>query len=167
MTFVPRFLGDTIFVLQILDFTMQCPSTHLARTVNFDIVYKNFGHPSRKVLRRVRKHTRDFPYIKILTNDPICPGCAQEKITNYHFPSFNHHATCPFQLIYLDLKTFPVISYYQQKYIITFYDDFTLYGWISALTTKDKAIQVTKHFLVFVENQFHTVIQMWMSDSGG
>jgi len=51
MTFVLRFLGDTIFVLQILDFTMWYPSTHLARTVNFDTVHKHFGHPSREVLR--------------------------------------------------------------------------------------------------------------------
>jgi len=63
ITFVPRFLGDTIFVLQILNFTMQCPSTHLARTVNFDIVHKHFGHPLREVLRQARKHTRDFLYI--------------------------------------------------------------------------------------------------------
>jgi len=61
------------------------------------------------------------------------------------FSPFNHYATCLFQLIHLDLKTFPVISYYQQKYIIIFYDDFTLYRWISVLTTKDKAIQATKH----------------------
>jgi len=167
MTFVLRFLGDTTFVLQILDFTMQYPSTHLARTVDFDTVHKHFGDPSREVLRQARKHTKDFPYIEIPTNDPICPGCAQGKMTNCHFPPSNHRATCPFQLIHSDLKTFPVISYYRQKYIITFYNDFTSYGWISALTTKDKAIQATKHFLAFVENQFHTAVQMWMSDGEG
>ena len=160
MIYVPRFLDNTIFVLQILDFIMQYPSTHLARTVNFDTIHKHFGHLSREVLRQARKHTRNFPYIEISTNNPICPGCVQGKITNCHFPPSNYCSTRPFQLIYSDLKTFSVISYYQQKYIITFYDNFTSYRWISILTTKDKAIQATKHFLAFVENQFHTAVQM-------
>jgi len=86
----------------------------------------------------------------------------QGKITNRHFPLSNYCVTCSFQLIYSDLKTFPVISYYWQKYIIIFYD-----YWISVLTTKDKAIQATKHSLAFVENQFHTAVQIWMSDSRG
>jgi len=51
--------------------------------------------------------------------------------------------------------------------MITFYNDFTSHAWISALITKDKALQATKHFLVYVENQYHATVQMWMLDASG
>jgi len=51
--------------------------------------------------------------------------------------------------------------------MITFYNDFTLYAWISALTTKDKALQAMRHFLAYVENQYHATVQMWMLNAGG
>jgi len=51
--------------------------------------------------------------------------------------------------------------------MITFYDDFTSHAWISALTTKNKALQAMRHFLAYVENQYHATVHMWMSDAGG
>jgi len=88
------------------------------------------------------------------------------KMPNHCFPSSNHWAVHLFQLIHLDLKSFPVLSYYRQGYLITFYNDFTSYTLVSMLITKDKAIQATKHFLAFIKNQYHTSVQLWMSDSG-
>jgi len=35
------------------------------------------------------------------------------------------------------------------------------------LTSKDKAIQATRHFLSLIENQYHTSIKLWMTNVGG
>ena len=95
--------------------------------------------------------------------DPLCPECIQGKIPNCCFPESNHHTICPFQPVYSDLKMFSTLSYYCQKYLITFYNDFTLYVWISLLITKNKAILVTRQFLAFVKNQYHMFVQIQIS----
>ena len=106
----------------------------------------------------MRKHTINFPEIQIPKDNSVCPGCIQGKIPNQPFPASEHRANQPFQLIHSDLKTFPILSYYRQKYLIIFYDDFTSYAWISILTSKDKAIQATRQFFAFIENQYHASV---------
>jgi len=44
------------------------------------------------------------------------------------------------------------MSYYKQRYMITFYDNFILYVWMLVLTTKDKTLQAMKQFLAYIEN---------------
>jgi len=34
------------------------------------------------------------------------------------------------------------------------------------LTSKDKAIQATRHFLSLIENQYHASVKLWMTDTG-
>jgi len=149
-----------------LDWIEQQKNTHLSFAVDYETAYCHLGHPSKEALRCARENTTNFPEVKILSNDLICPGCALGKMPNRPFPPFKHQAIQPFQLIHLDLKTFPTLSYYKQKYMITFYDDFTSHTWISALTTKDKALQAIRHFIAYVENQYHATVQMWMLDTG-
>jgi len=33
------------------------------------------------------------------------------------------------------------------------------------LTSKDKAIQATRHFLSLIENQYHASVKLWMTDA--
>ena len=93
--------------------------------VNYDIMHRRFGHPSKAVLRHVQKHTQRFPEIHFPTEDCICPGCALGKMSNRAFPENPQCASKAFELVHSDLKSFPVPSYRKYKYIITFYDDFT------------------------------------------
>ena len=67
----------------------------------------------------------------------------------------------------MDLKEFPVPSYHKYKYEILYYDDFTSYAWSIGLCTKDTALQTTRQWLTFVENQYGVKVQKWKSDSGG
>jgi len=135
--------------------------------VDHKTVYCCFKHLSWEVLRHVREHTIDFPNIEIPTDNPVCSGCTLGKIPNRPFLSSWHRATCLFQLIHSDLKMFPTMSYYKQRYMIIFYDDFTSHAWISALTTKDKALQATKQFLAYIKNQYKAIVQIWILDGGG
>ena len=88
--------------------------------VNYDIMHQRFGHPSKEVLQRARKHTQCFPDIHFPTEDCVCPGCALGKMPNWAFPENERRATKPFELVHSDLKSFLVLSYRKFKYIITF-----------------------------------------------
>jgi len=92
--------------------------------VDYDIMHRRFGHPSKEVLRRAQKHMQCFPEIHFPTEDCVCPGCALGKMPNRAFPENERRASTPFELVHSDLKSFPVTSYRKFKYVITFYDDF-------------------------------------------
>ena len=82
ITFKPRMANNTIYILQTSDWLFACQSTHIAHIVDFETVHCCFGHLSCEALRHTREHTTNFPEISILSNDPICPGCAQGKMPN-------------------------------------------------------------------------------------
>ena len=50
--------------------------------VDYNIMHRRFGHPSKAVLRHAQKHTQRFPEIHFPTEDCICPGCALGKMSN-------------------------------------------------------------------------------------
>jgi len=85
MTFKPRSLMDTIYVLQILDWVQQYQNLYLKLAVNYETAYCHFRHLSWKVLRHTREHTIDFLNIEIPTDDPVCPGCVLGKMSNCPF----------------------------------------------------------------------------------
>ena len=78
-------------------------------------------------------------------------ACNWELLLPLLLACHSKHLFCPF---------------YYQRYMITFYDDYTFYTWVSMLTSKDKAIQATRHFLSLIENQYHASVKLWMTDIG-
>ena len=89
------------------------------------------------------------------------------KLSNRSFPSNQQCAICVFELIYLDLKSFPTESYHCHKYIITFVDNFTSIAWTIPLHSKDAALVSTRYFLKMVSTQFNAKVQGWISNAGG
>ena len=57
--------------------------------VDYDIMHKRLGHPSKDVISQSRKHLKGFPEdLSIPTETPVCPGCAQGKMpASAHPPS--------------------------------------------------------------------------------
>jgi len=135
--------------------------------VDYDIMHRRFGHPSKEVLQRMQKHMQHFPEIHFPTEDCVCPGCALGKMPNRAFPESERHASKPFELVHSDLKSFPVTSYRKFKYVITFYNDFTSHAWTMPLCSKAAAITAAKDFLEMVCIQHNVHIIGWMSDAGG
>jgi hypothetical protein len=81
-------------------------------TVDYDIMHMCFAHPSKDVLRHASGNTQNFPrYMSFLSNDPVCQGCAEGKITRLSFPPSPGHSKAPFDKIHMDLKEFSVQSY--------------------------------------------------------
>ncbi|PIL29084.1 hypothetical protein GSI_09132 [Ganoderma sinense ZZ0214-1] len=87
-------------------------------------------------------------------------------------PSQSHpidyrRASKPFELIHVDLKSFPVPSYHKYQHEILLYDDYSSYTWSISLRTKDNALQSTRQWFSYVETQYGAKVIKWKSDSGG
>ena len=72
----------------------------------------------------------------------------------------------PFDLIHMDLKTLPILSYHKYKYILTFLDDHTSHGWISLLKNESDMTKAIDRFIVMVSTQYKSRVQAVMSDFG-
>ena len=160
--FIPGRLGSNMYTLESLPLkglTMTC-------TLTYDIVHRHLGHPSKDMIYHACQYTWNFPDVEISNMDSICPGCAMGKLSNRSFPPSEHCATHAFELIHLDIKSFPTESYHHHWYIITFVDDYTSMAWTTPLHTKDAALVATCHFLKMVSTQFKKQVEQWMSDAG-
>ena len=151
-----------------LPFDKSALKTMTPQPIDYDIMHKRLGHPSKDVLRHARKHTPNFPSeVPTPQEDTICPGCTKGKMPNCAFPPDERRASQPFELIHSDLKSYSKESYHWYKYVITFLDDYTSYAWTTPLHTKDDALTATKHFIAMVQMQHKSQIKGWMSDAGG
>src|SRR6266702_2408415 len=143
-------------------------STSLIYNVDYDLMHRCLGHPSKEVLRHAKDHTKGFPKgINIPITTGLCPGCAQGKMPAASHPPSDTRAKARFEWIHSNLKSFPVPSYHKYKYFIVFFDDYTSFAWITLLRDKASAITALKQWLALIKNQFNTTIKEWMSDAGG
>jgi transposase InsO family protein len=167
----PLIPGHTLYWLDATSTTVEAQfiETPYIYKVDYDLMHRRLGHPSKEVLRHAKDHTKGFPDgIKIPnTSNDVCPGCAQGKMPSASHPPSITRATTPFKQIHSDLKSFPLPSYAKYKYFIVFLDDYTSYAWITLLRDKGSAITALRQWLALIKNQFDTTIKEWMSDAGG
>ena len=166
--FKPLMLGQTLFWLDALTTTVEARFMETIYKVDYDLMHRRLGHPSKEVLRHAKDHTKGFPEGMTIPTEPhVCPGCAQGKMpAASHSPSMTR-ATEAFKRIHSDLKSFPETSYHKYKYFIVFLDDYTSFAWIQLLRDKASAIGALKQWLALIKNQYNTTIKEWMSDAGG
>jgi Integrase core domain len=137
-------------------------------TVDYDIMHRHFAHPSKDVLQHASGNTQNFPSNMLFpSNDPVCQGCAEGKMTRLSFPPSPGRSKAPFNKIYMDLKEFSVQSYNNYKFFILFFDDCTSFGWIVLLRRKSDADLAIRQFIAMIKNQFNKVIHEFMIDAGG
>ena len=166
MTCKPRNFGFTTYWLNARITDSQ--AHELIYSLDYDLMHRRLGHPSKDVLIHSRDKVKGFPKnIKIPSDIPVCPGCAQGKMPAAAHPPSETRATKPFERIHSDLKSFPVVSYHKYKYFVSFFDDYTSYAWIVLLRDKASTILALKQFMALVKNQYNTQIKEWMSDAGG
>ena len=121
--------------------------------VDYDLMYKHLGHPSKNVMSHAQDQLNGFPKsVTISSNSPVCPGCVQGKMPASAFLLSKTRASVPFECIHSDLKSFPMDSYHKYRYFISFIDDFTSYAWIVLLHDKAFAITALKQFIAMVTN---------------
>ena len=125
LEFHPHTLDPNIYWLNVKIVKDQKTLTNLAlSTHGYDLWHERLGHPSQEVLHQASRNTSGMPSnVSIPKEVPICRGCSQGKMTSLSFPESMTQAAVPFDLIHMDLKTLPVLSYHKYKYILTFLDD--------------------------------------------
>jgi len=166
----PLIPGHTIYWLDASTTAVEAQfmDTPTIYRVDYELMHRRLGHPSKEVLRRAKDSTNGFPdSIKFPTTSGICPGCAQGKMPAASHPPSTTRAKEPFKRIHSDLKSFPIPSYHKYKYFIVFLDDCTSHAWVSLLRDKASAITALKQWLALIKNQFDKTIKEWMSDAGG
>ena len=158
----PLMTGQTLYWLDATSTAVEAQSVimPIIYTVDYDLMHRRLGHPSKEVFQRAMDNTKGFPDgIKIPTTQDVCPGCAQGKMPATSHPPSDTRATAAFECIHSDLKSFPILSYHKYKYFIVFFDDCTSHVWITLLCDKASAISALKQWLVLIKNQYSTTIK--------
>ena len=84
----PHEPGQTIYWLSAkLASADSLLAKSLICSVDYDIMHCRFGHPSKDVLQHASGTTLGFPSIAFPTEECICPGCAEGKMTRLVFPA--------------------------------------------------------------------------------
>ncbi len=176
MSFHPRNYMDSIYVVWNWPHGLDAPHRQQRAAnpstddIDYDIIHRRFGHPSKQVLRKLPDNVENLPpHVSIPPKDMSpCPGCAKGKLPAAPHPLRFQRAKASLELIHSDVMEFPAISYHKFKWAIVFVDDYSGYGWIVNLRSKDAALTATKHFFAMIEKQYpQQPIRRWMSDSGG
>src|SRR5205809_332380 len=74
-------------------------------------------------------------------------------------------AVKPFELMHLDLWTYPVVSVSGYKYYLVLLDDFTHYLWTFPLKLKSDTFTILSHFFAYVATQFSCPIKAIQCDN--
>ena len=166
----PKRPGDTIYWLTatLENKKQSLVSMSTLFQVDYDLIHRRMGHPSKDVLSQAKRHTTNFPKDLIISKDsPICQGCAEAKMHLPMFEDSTSHASKPFELIHSDLKELPILSYHHYKWFVTFLDDFTSYGWVILLCKKSDTATTINDFLAMAHTQYNAMVKTFKSDAGG
>ncbi len=151
ITCKPLYNGSTIFVLEA-NLVQLDKSALVIYKVDYELMHRCLGHPSKDILTNAPKHVKGFPKdLEVPSNSPVCSGCMQGKMPASAHPPSETRATAPFEHIHSDLKSFPVVLYHKYKYFINFIDNYTSYTWVVLLHKKLAAITALKQFIVLVK----------------
>jgi hypothetical protein len=139
----------------------------MVSSIDYDIMHRRFAHPSMDVLRHASRNTQGFPNISIPKENPICPGCAEGKMTKSSFPASDLRSAKPFDKVHMDLKSMPTCSYRRYNFFLILYDDCTLHGWTVNLKHKSDANPAIWQFIALIRTQYGKVIREFQIDAGG
>ena len=79
----PLLVGQTLYWLDAATTLVEAQfvESPVVYQVDYDLMHRRLGHPSKEVLRRAKENTKGFPEgIKFPTTMGVCPGCAQGKM---------------------------------------------------------------------------------------
>ena len=128
--------------------------------------HQRLGHISKERIMRLVKN-EILPQLDF-DDWEICVDCIKGKQTKHvsKFPATR--STEPLQLIHTDIcGPFDVPTWSDEKYFITFTDDFSRYGYVYTLHEKSQSVNVLEIFINEVERQHGKKVIAVRSDRGG
>ena len=95
LLFHPRLPKDSIFVVRALKSQDAKIFGGLGtiHSVDYETLHRRMAHPSKDVIKKARKHLKNFPDVVIPEEDHICPGCLKGKMVNRPFLPTERRAT--------------------------------------------------------------------------
>jgi len=95
-----------------------------------------------------------------------CQVCAKSKMKNFPHLVSENTATEPFRLIHMDLVQSPDYSIYGNRYFLTILDDYSRYGWVIFIDSKEKVFDAFATWYKKILNIFNKTIKYIKSDNG-
>ena len=128
-----------------------------------------FGHLNFESLKQLgnKKMVKGLPNIQ--HPNEICESCVLSKQHRHSFgKQFDWRASKPLELIHTDVcGPLRPLSNRQNRYFLTFIDDYSRKTWVYFLKRKSEVFEYFKEFKAFVEKQSGYRIKALRSDQGG
>ncbi|GKC98155.1 retrovirus-related pol polyprotein from transposon TNT 1-94 [Tanacetum coccineum] len=110
---------------------------------------------------------RGLPMLKY-DKDHLCPSCqlGKSKKSSHPLKTVNTNTEI-LNTLHMDLcRPIRVESINKKKYILVIMDDFTRFGWVRFLRTKDETPEVLKKFIVSTQRALNATVCYVRTDNG-
>ena len=122
-------LGQSVYWLSVkISSAHSLLAKSVIMNVDYEIMHRQFAHPSMDVLRHASGHSQGFHSIIMPKEALICPGCALGKMTCSSFPAMDKCAAKPSDKVHMDLKAMPSQYYHGYTYFLIIFDEYTSHG---------------------------------------
>jgi len=161
--------GDKTVLEAILDGSLpRIPEIQQSAILTFEFWHEALGHLAPSTMERARNHFEDSSFIPPVPQNFHCIPCAIAKSTHRTPSSTKSGTTQKAELIHSDLcGPFPIPSYGNSLYYISFTCDATHFCWVQFLGKKSEATQVISDFVTQMETQEKTVVRRFRTYNGG
>ena len=133
---------------------------------HFSYWYNWLSHPTNKILS-CTLWSNILPLFSIISSTFPCNACKCHKSHKLPFYTSSFYSYAPLELIYLNVWTSPIESYYGFKYYVLFVDHFRKYIWLYPFKQKSEVSNVFSRFKALVENLFiHFIISLFSNNGG-
>ena len=142
-------------------------STYIINIVNvsasdLEILWHfRLGHVSNKCIDVLKNKFLFVKYNKIF----VCDVCHSQSKKSLSFPISTYKSKKYFDVTHVDSwGTYFIPSIQDHKYFLTIIDDYSRYSLIFLLEQKYEVVKILENFVIFVQTQFETIIQIIRSD---
>ncbi|KAM0020291.1 putative RNA-directed DNA polymerase [Helianthus debilis subsp. tardiflorus] len=148
-------------------FTAPTPTdaTAFVSTAASNNWHNRLGHPGLHVLDFLRSNK--FIACDKQPNTFFCNSCQVAKHKHLPFYLSTSHTLCPFDIVYCDLWTSPILSKNGYKYYLVVIDDYTHFTWVFPLKFKSETFVKLSQLHKLISTQFHFKIKNIQCDMGG
>lgn len=150
----------------------RIPEVQETAMLTFEFWHHALGHLAPSSIERARNDFADTGLIPPVPQNFHCVACAVAKSTYiYKIQSSTKSESLTTQkaeLIHSDLcGPFPMLSYGNSLYYVSFVCDATRFGWVWFLGKKSEAAQAISDFVRELETQEKAVVRRFLTDYGG
>jgi histone deacetylase 1/2 len=128
--------------------------------------YHRLGHPASSVVQRVL-NLHKLSFIKGSNKEGMCDACQQGKSHQLPYPQSISVSSGVLDLVFFDVWGPAPNSVSQNKYYVSFIDDYSKFTWVYLLRQKSEVFSVFHNFQSLVERQFDRKIRSIQTDWGG